>query len=237
MADIFTEEYRTYSDCISASAHNGLTGEPTDAELTNCISAHDFQLTRETPAKMWWQCEAYHPAIARALKVDRSQTGAVYALAPFRLFHDGEKHVILAAHPCPRILGPVDMDHGSIETVIAWNPVDDTAEAMGDQTPGLFGGEGDVVFRSPRDFFTQWMIERAAFYVRLIEARGNHWQAFADGDACPGKLAIGAIDKIQWVDLPREFEARGFDAAELNRAIIRQAKLPRAFSNEKKEAA
>lgn len=235
---ILSPEYALKLDCVEAMAHCGLTGDATPPEIVNFVSTQDHAAKRDTPAKAWWDCEPYHPAIARALQIDRGQTGGVYALAPFRLWHDGTRHLILAAHPTPRILGPIDMDCTGITTVIAWNPVTDEAFALGDNTPGLFGNlEGTTVFRSPREFFQSWAIERAKFFVSWGIAQGRTFQHASDASPCPGSLAIGPIDKIRWANLPREFEARGIDATELNRAIIRQANLPRAFSTNKRAAA
>lgn len=238
MADTFTPEYRERAACIEAMALAGLQNSAIHPEISNLVSQHDYAMGRDTHAKTWWDCQAYHPAIARALKIDRSQTGGVYALAPFRLWNDGTRHLVLAAYPCPRILGPIDMDWLGIETVLAWNPLTDECEAMGDCTPGLFGNtSGDTVFRSPLEFFQNWAIERAKFYVSLMATRGKDWHHVSDADPCPGSLAIGPINKIRWNALPREFEARGIDTTELNRAIIRQANLPRAYSTNKRAAA
>lgn len=236
---IYSPEHQDRADCIEAMAFAALSGEPISEEIKNHISTYAYNLKASTPAKEWWHCNPTHPAIARALKIDRSQIGGVYALAPFRLYHDGEKHIILAAYPCPRILGPIDVDWLGIETVIAWNPLTDEAHAMGDGTPGLFGNANElpVVFRSPLEFFQSWAVERAKFYVSLTNARGDRWAEFADANPCPGALAIGPIEQIRWHTLPREFEARGIDPIELNRAIIRQANLPRAYSTNKRAAA
>lgn len=242
MRDIFTAEYREQAQCIEAMAHAALCGEPISDEIRNHVSKYAFALKSNTPAKEWWHCAATHPAIARALKIDRSQMGGVYALAPFRVFHDGEKHVILAAYPCPRILGPIDMDWLGIEAVIAWNPLDDTATILGDHTPGLFGSDGEgtdpfTLYASPRAFLTDWAINRAQAFVRITTLRKNKWADAEDKDAPPGALAVGPIDKINLTQLPREFAAQGFDAVELNRTIIKQARLPRAYTAQNRAAA
>lgn len=235
---VFSHAYALKLDCIEAMAHAALTGQPVAPEIANLISAMDYAANRDTPARTWWDCAPTHPAIARALKIDRQQTGGVYALAPFRLWNDGTRHLILAAYPCPRILGPIDMDCTGIETVLAWNPVTDEAFALGDEMPGLFGNiEGGTVYRSPRDFFQGWAIERAKFFVTWGTAQGRTFQHVSDTDACPGAIAIGPLDKILWQQLPREFEARGIDPTELNRAIIRQANLPRAYTGQRRAAA
>jgi hypothetical protein len=235
--DIFTPAYRLTADCTEALVMAAFAGEPIHPEIANIASTASFRAKQDTPGNIWWNCEPYHPAIARALKIDRTQDGGVYALAPFRLWHDGTRHLILAAYPCPRILGPIDMDATEIETVIAWNPVTDEAFALKDETPGLFGSDAPTVFRSPLEFFQSWAIERAKFYVSFMNAKGREWHHTADADACPGALAIGPIEQIRWNTLPREFEARGIDPTELNRAIIRQANLPRAYSTNKRAAA
>lgn len=250
MADIFPSDYQTYRDAIEAMCLANLCGqtlaqclgEEAALEINNLVASYHNALRRHTPAKTWWDCEPYHPAIARALKIDRHQTGGVHALAPFRLWNDGTRHLILAANPCPRTLGPIDMDHLGIQTVLAWNPVDDTAEMLGDHTPGLFGsdGEGDAPFtlyQSPQAFLTDWAIQRAHAFVRITELRKNVWSDAEDRDTPPGALVIGNPEKVDLRHLPRDFAAQGFDVAELNRAIIRQARLPRAHSANQRAAA
>lgn len=210
--------------------------------MDNDLSILMFERKKQTPAKTWWEQDIFHPAIARALKVDRSEMGGVFALAPFRLFHDGEKHVILAPFPAPRMLGPVDHDWLDIATVIAWNPQDDTAEIMGDVQPQLVGNFDDseqgTIFSSPRDFFTQWMMDRAAFFVRWMQSRKGEWAHGAtERDLTPGKLAVGDINKIRWSGLPDTIHCRGLSTQEVNRAILRQANLPRAVSQNQRMVA
>lgn len=242
MADLFAPHYQEQALCIEAMAHAAMIGEPLSPEIANHVSQYAYALKANTPAKEWWHCAATHPAIARALKIDRSETGGVYALAPFRIFHDGVRHLILAAYPCPRILGPIDMDWLGIQSVLAWNPVDDTAEIFGDGTPGLFGAEGEgcenfTLYASPRAFLTDWAIQRAHAYVRLTQLRQNAWADAEDRDAAPGALACGPIDKIRLTNLPRDFAVQGFDPTELNRTIIKQARLPRAYAYQNRAAA
>jgi hypothetical protein len=239
---LFTPEYQDQALCIEAMAFAALAGDPISPEIANHVATYAQALKANTPAKEWWHCAATHPAIARALKIDRAQTGGVYALAPFRIYHDGEKHLILAAYPCPRILGPIDMDWLGIEAVLAWNPVDDTATILGDHTPGLFGSDGEgmndfTLYASPRAFLTDWAINRAHAYVRLTELRKNAWADAEDSDTPPGALAIGDLDKIRLTDLPRDFAAQGFDIANLNKAILKQARPPRAYAHQNRAAA
>jgi hypothetical protein len=242
MAETFTPRYRELADAIDYAAHCQLIGEPVEPEIANLISAHAYAARKDSPARIWWDCQPYHPAIARALRIDRSQTGGVYALAPFRLWNDGTRHLIIAAYPCPRILGPIDLDHLGITSVLAWNPLDDTAAILGDHTPGLFGSEGDgdeafTLYASPREYLTAWAINRAHRYVSITTLRQNQWADAEDRDASPGALAVGPIDKINLTHLPREFAAQGFDVGALNRAILRQARVPRAHAIQNRAAA
>ena len=236
-----------YSDICEAQAILSLAGqtlidhfgEETGIELTNFISAIDHAHKQDTPAKDWWHCEPNHAAVYRALGIDPKEEGAFYACLPFRLFHDGEKHVILAAYPCPRVLGPVDMDWLDIEDVIAWDPVTDTAELRGVGTDLLAGPEmaeeTNTLFASPREFLTEWAMRRAQFSVQRQAL--TEWQDISEHDVCPGKLAIGDINKIRWSGLSADFEARGFDIPKLNRAILRGANIPRAFDTQMRAVA
>ena len=213
-----------------------------DHEWQNALSSILYMRRRDTPAKTWWNCPAWHPAIGRALRIDRTQEGGVFALAPFRLWHDGERHLVLAAHPAPRILGPVDGDWLGIETVIAWEPQSDTARILGDETDGLAGAfhdtEEGTLFRSPREFFTAWAIERAQFFAKWLATRKGTWAHPApERDLIPGKLVIGNLDKVSLAGLPATVHARGINPTQLNKAILRQANLPRAVAQEQRHVA
>jgi hypothetical protein len=250
MADLFTDRFQTFQDCIEAISFAALSGqspaqclgEESALEINNLVASYTHAIRKECPAKTWWDCAPYHPAIARALKINRQQTGGVYALAPFRLWNDGERHLILAAYPAPRILGPIDMDHLDIEAVLAWNPITDEAHILGEAQPALFGTESEpgqsfTLYQSPRAFLTDWAINRAHAYVRITELRKNRWSDAEDRDTPPGALVIGNPEKVDLTKLPREFAAQGFDVAELNRTIIRQARLPRAHASQNRAAA
>lgn len=213
-----------------------------DIEWVNALSQILYSRRKDTPAKTWWNLKPWHPAIGRALRIDRQQEGGVFALAPFRLWHDGERHLILAAHPTPRILGPVDDDWLEIETVIAWDPVSDKASVLGDQNPMLVGSfldrEEGTVFGSPREFFTAWAVERAQFFGRWLATQKGAWAHPApERDLTPGKLAIGNLQKITWAGLPALIHSRGINPQALNKAILRQAQLPRAVAQEQRYVA
>jgi hypothetical protein len=225
---------------VLAFAPHELTAEEA-IEANNIVSAHFHALERDTPAKTWWNADANHPAIARALRIDRQALGAPYALIPFRLWNDGERHVILAAHPTPRCLGPVDLDWLGIESVIAWDPRKDTATLLpaDDALVGNFGAtDAGTLFASPRDFFTEWMRARAAFFVRWCESRRGEWAHGAiEFDLAPGKLIVGDVEKTTLSGLPETLHCRGIAPQQVNRAIIKRANLPRAVSQEIREVA
>jgi hypothetical protein len=251
MPDLRSPRQQDYELCIEAMAMAALqgrtladcVGEEAAIEAVNFVSAIEYARKKETPAKTWWDCAPRHPAVARALRIDPSQLGACYALTPFRLWNDGYRHLILCAFPCPRILGPIDMDHLEIEAVLAWDPREDIAYIMGDAGPALFGHTSDVpienftLYASPRDFLTDWAIRRAHAYVALTNLRKSAWADAEDRDTPPGALAVGPIDRINLTNLPRDFAAQGFDVSALNRQIIKQARLPRARHVQNRAAA
>lgn len=227
--------------CLDALAFAELDRDDT-IEAQNVVSAHFHALERGTPAKEWWGADATSPAIARALRIDIGQTGAPFALLPFRLFHDGDRHVILAAHPTPRALGPFDWDWLGIDTVIAWDPVTDTAYVRGDVGPRLVGTfktrDDGTLFANPRDFFTQWMRARAEFFVRWCESRKGQWAHGAtETDLAPGKLIVGEIAKADLTGLPQTIHCRGIDPRLVNQAVLRRAQLPRAVGQNLRIAA
>lgn len=208
---------------------------PTDEDI-NALSARLYALNRETPGKVWWDADPMHPAIARALRIDPADEGAVFAKAPFRLAQIDGRHVILAAYPTPRLLGPVDGDWLDIETVIAWDPRTDAATVLGDTEPQLAGrltDETPRLYASARQLFTDWLRARAAFFVLWQQSRRGEWRHGAtEHDLIPGALAIGPIDAIQWRPhtLPTNIETIGIDAARLNKTLLRAARVPRAHN-------
>jgi len=94
----------------------------------------------------------------------------------------------------------------------------------------------DPVFMS--EVFTAWAVERAQFFARWCATRKGAWAHPApERDLAPGKLVLGDLAKISWVGLPDTIHARGINPATLNKAILRQARLPRAVAQEQRYAA
>lgn len=202
-------------------------------DAVNYLSAWQYAIDKETPAKMWWGLKSSHPAIASALKVDRSKAPAPYALAPFRFWRDEtNRPLILAAYPTPAIM---DCDWLGIETVLAWDPKTDTAWVIDDDRPQLFGqatDEAAQIFASPRAFFSEWMRKRAQLATQIQMAAHNHWTAPpTEIDPLPGALMLGEPEAIRWPThaLPEAFHVVGADPRRINRAILKSARLPRCI--------
>lgn len=189
-----------------------------------------------SPEKTWFYGEVAHPAIYRALKVDQSDPAATYACAPLRLAKVDGEHRILAAWPAPPILSGFD-DWFDIKQVIAWNPTDNTAHIMGEAQPQLIGtfppGDTGTIFASPFAFLRAWIEERAAFYTSYRAAAAAHFTTTPTERDTPGCLVIGDAAKVRWNPdaLPRNLECAGIDPGKINRAIMRDARLPRATNS------
>lgn len=202
----------------------------------NDLCARVHAREKDGPGKTWWNAQAGHPAIYRALKVDPNEFGAFYAILPFRLARIEGQPRILAAHPCPLTLGPIDEDWLSIEAVISWNPVDNTATVLRDKTPQLVGDLNEpVLFGDPFAFFRSWVEARAAFAMHRSHTAGKEWASPpTEYGTAPGALIVGDADKIRWAPsaMPRDLAVVGIDPIKINRAILRAANLPRAVAKQ-----
>lgn len=204
---------------------------------SNLVSSYWHDLKRDTPARTWWMAASHmdNRAVSRALRVNPKDEGAAFGLLPFRLAKLDGRWNVLAAWPCPRSLGPLDMDWLGIEQVLAWDPVTDSVALLGDSEPALFGGFTDddagSLFGSPREFFLAWVNARAEFYVRWRMALMREWAHGAEErDLVPGALLVGEPKDIRWRphSLPAALTCVGIDPTKVNRAILRAAHLPRA---------
>lgn len=206
--------------------------ETMGADAWNYLAAYWRDIENESPAKTWWGLKHDHPAIARALRIDRSEPHAWYALLPFRYLKLGDRHLILAAYPTPKIITAVDQDWLGIETVIAWEPTTGAVSVMTDDRPQLVGRVTETdstVFAEPRAFFTAWMRQRAWFMAARVQASQRKWSAMhGEPDLLPGALIVGDPDKISWPvhSMPDRFTCVGIEPKRVNKAIIRSARLP-----------
>ncbi len=205
-----------------------------DAFDINAWSTYWFSMDRDCPGKTWWNCPPTHPAIYRALGISSDDLGAVYACAPLRI-HRSECGVrILAAYPAPRLFDAPDNDWLGIHSVIAWNPVDNTAAVMGDPVPQLVGNLSDdanIIFGSPLTFFRHWASRRAQFSVMRSETAARAWaKAPAERDEAPGVLMIGSATEIKWKPalMPIEIQCSGVNPAIINKQLLKAARVPRA---------
>jgi hypothetical protein len=211
-----------------ALAYDGNPMDRIGAEATNLIAAYAHSIDKPSPAKTWWNLPHDHAAIARALRIDRTESVAWYALLPFRYIKRGDRHLILAAHPTP-MSAP---DWLGIETVLAWEPVTGRVTNLTDDRPQLFGAvtETDAtLYADPRAFFTAWMRQRAWYATARIEAMKSPWAARpAEVSTLPGALMVGDLDAIEWPrdGMPPRFTTVGIDPRAVNRAMLKSARLP-----------
>lgn len=214
-------------------------GAEAATDAINLVSAVLHAREKDSPGKVWWYSEVVHPAIYRALRIDRADYGATFAAAPFRLHRGDQGTRILAAFPCPRILAPHDNDDWlEIETVLSWNPVDDTVEVLGDPSPALVGADlygldRLDLYASPFAYFRAEAEARAQWLTAWQRIESNWRQRpteprhYADA-----MLLIGSVDKVRWPisSMPDSVAAHGIDAKALNAAMLRQARIPRAVA-------
>ncbi len=215
-----------------ALSHDGNPFDLIGPEATNLTAAYTHSISKPCPAKAWWHLPYDHPAIARALRIDPSESVARYALAPFRYVKRGERHLILAAWPCPRQFTPIDLDWLGIEAVIAWEPSTGAVHVVTDDRPQLFGALSDdaaVVYADPRAFFTSWAQRRAWFASAYQAAMTSPWSAKPrEIDTLPGGLIVGNPEAIHWPThtMPQRFTTVGIDPRTINRCILKSARLP-----------
>lgn len=204
----------------------------------NDIAAYWYALGKDCPGKTWWDAPMAHPAVDRALGFSREQDGGDFALFPFRAAKIEDQWRVLAAYPAPRTIGEIDEDWLSIETVIAWDPVTNRAEVMGDLEPQLVGtmaptfaeANTTTLFGQPRAFFQAWARDRARYFRFAVQKAGALVHDLPEEpDLVPGALIVGDVRKLRWnpAAMPAEVQCVGCDPDAINRAILRTLKLPR----------
>lgn len=203
----------------------------------NDLAALNYALAKDTPAKAFFFAQAGHPAVYRALRMDPAEWGAFYASLPFRLDKTEEGARILWAWPMPRVLGPVDDNWLGIETVLAWYPHLNRVEVLGDAGAHHIGAHDPMqaechIYSDPFAFFRANVEDRAQWYMR--RAVMTDWQAFEEPAFHPGYLITGDAEKVRWPvsAMPSDIVCHGIDENRLNRAILKQARIPRARSSQ-----
>ncbi len=206
------------------------------AELIACERA----LAQDTPARQWWSAPATHPAVGRALGIDRTQEGGAFGIHPFRLMKVDDLNHVAAPWPCPRVFGPMDISWLDIQQVIAWNPVTNAVQIIGDTQAQIVGrfdsyfaktGTG-YLFGNVRTFFQSWAQSRAQWFIFAKAHLSKHVDRPQEPDLVPGCLAVGPLKDIRWnlARLPPRIECVGIDTCAVNAAILRSARLPRVTS-------
>jgi hypothetical protein len=174
-------------------------------------------------------------AIYKALKIDPNAPHARYAVEPFRIVEHQGVWIGGAVGFAPRWTYDGWTPTGE---VILWNPRTGVVQLLDDDGPTLVK-PADVskrltVYADGFAFFRAWADRRAAQSEAICLAAMSNRNTFAEprDGGIPGALAIGDLNGIQW----RETNASvlvagpGIDAKQLNRAIIRSARLPRVES-------
>jgi hypothetical protein len=202
--------------------------------IDNSVSEYLYALRKDCPGKTWWNADFVNRApVYRALRINQEEEGAGYAITPFRVHNLNGRWLILAAYPAPHVFEPTP-DWFEIDTVIAWDPNSDAASLLGDPVPQLAGNlteQANQIHASPRAFFQAWAMRRAQFATQRQTAQERRWHISPrERDDVPGALLIGELAKVRLnpSDMPAHIECVGVDPKELNKAIMRAARLPRA---------
>jgi len=227
-------------DYIDVARFDGLTAEQVER---NEAIAYAHAKAKDTPARRWADANFEHPSIGRALGIDRAQSGGPFALFPFRVMRIDEVAHVCAAWPCPRTIGAMD-DHLGIEALIAWNPVDNAVQIVGDAQPQVVGPMVDHygaarLFGQPRLYFQEWARNRARFWGFVLADAGKSWRAkIEEPDLAPGALVVGPVSQVRWnpTTMPDHIECVGVDASEINKAVFKAMRMPR-FTNGMRAAA
>lgn len=213
-------------------------------EATNLISATLHARAKDSPGKTWFYAEAGHAAIFRALRMSPEETGARFAASAFRLHRSDAGPRILVAFPAPQVLNDPHADWLGINTVLSWNPVDDIAEVLGDPSPALVGTATTddstlTIHRSPYAFLRGLVEARAQWFVGWTLIAGDWRRKPIEPDLSPGLLLIGESDAVRWPlsRMPETIHCAGVDPKALNRALLKQARVPHARAQQMKAAA
>lgn len=205
-----------------------------DSGGLNGLYARLHDRKADTPGKLWWHAEALHPAIFRALRMDREENGAVYAALPFRLHRDELGAKILIALPTPPQFDPECYDWLDIETVLEWYPHLNQFKIMGDHTPttaGRIDPDCAELFADAFAFARAFAERRAQWFVSWQMNIGAKWRAASiEPDLTPGLFLFDKPEKCRLPvhEMPADVIAHGINPTDLNRALLRQAQIPRA---------
>ena len=206
-------------------------------KLAQAAAIIAYEKQKDCPGKAWLQAKPFHPAIYRALKVDRDDPAAAYACLPFRLGLMNGEHRILAAIDCPKVSDdPLPAD---IETVVAWDPRTNAHSIVGDgQDRLIVCSNSDDLFADFFAFARQWIESRAIYFERRRMQKDNRWvHPLPETTGAAGMLLCGDVKAVRWPELPETIRCVGIDPKAVNSAIFRAARLPRAWTNDERAVA
>jgi len=195
------------------------------------------------PARAW-SATPYargRASIWRALKIEPSDRFAGYATSAFRILNTAEDETwiagVIGAPPCFDVKRLLAWDHTQIRDVVLWNPRTGALRMLGQPSlaPDLIAPDDStariMVYGEGFAFFRAWADKRATTAEAITAARLNrHIVPVEPADSdIPGALAIGDINKLDWLGLQATVivAGPGIDPQKLNRAIFRSARLPR----------
>lgn len=191
------------------------------------------------PGEAWLNANPNKAPVCRALKIDPADPVAAYATLPFTLMRDTEDRMCIAgAVGAWRVFSPLQWTPEHVAAVVLWDPLSGALSLYGDTGTALvtpFRPEPRLtIYADGFAFFRAWADRRAATWTALASAAQLHRTAHAepaDSDI-PGALVIGDLNRIDWLsaDATVLVAGPGIDAKQLNRAVIRSARLPRIES-------
>lgn len=214
--------------------------EPIKEEFDLSVYARDWLAS---PALAWSLApyELGRRTIMRALQIDPAEQFAGYATNAFRIISTAEDETWIAgaigAPPSFDAKRLLAWSHLEIRDIVLWNPRTNALRILGQPqhahmlvTPDHLDtrvtvyGEGQSLFRA-------WADKRAQTAAAIISAKANaHVIPVEPADSdLPGVLALGELHRLAWLDLNATVlvAGPGIDAAKLNKAIFRSARLPK----------
>jgi hypothetical protein len=211
---------------------------PEDAQKHNDAVQFYREVTADTDALRWSMSDYAHPAIYRALKIDKGDPSAFYAAAMCRLMRVDGKAMIGIAWPAPRVIpdGEIELfyPHLFIKNVVYWNPIDNMVLPTPNGWETWFCDsdlqkDQGVIYANPFVWLRDWASARAQWFVHYKSAMQEKWSAIPEErDLCPGMILTDAPANVSWPswEMPRDLTVIGANPKEINKAILRSAHLP-----------
>lgn len=196
------------------------------------VARESFRAGRGTPeAQTWCAAKPNAPAIMRALRIDRDQSGSSYACDAFRVVADDGHNWIAGAVGAPPSLARSTWLPADISDVILWNPRTNETRVLGDRDPTVIAPYDDVitVYADGYAFFRAWADARAEVWGRAVARRDNKWvHPVTEIATVPAAIVIGDIAKVRrWPNATTLIAGPGIDADALRRSVWDSYNVPR----------